>query len=78
MHVAELHFPQYIFMAWCLVQKRDNFTITLPLLVVFLLFSDWGELCLSRTGLGVQHPFSQFPLISLGSYILCSGKVCEM
>jgi hypothetical protein len=23
--------PQYIFLAWCLVKHRDNFTFTLPL-----------------------------------------------
>jgi hypothetical protein len=22
--------PQYVFMAWCLVKHRDNFTFTLP------------------------------------------------
>jgi hypothetical protein len=25
-------FPQYVFMAWCLVKHRDNFTFTLPYL----------------------------------------------
>jgi hypothetical protein len=23
--------PQYVFMAWCLVKHKDNFTFTLPL-----------------------------------------------
>jgi hypothetical protein len=28
MRGAILPFPQYIFMAWCLVKHRDNFTFT--------------------------------------------------
>jgi hypothetical protein len=28
-----LHFPQYAFMAWCLVKHRDNFTFTFYLKV---------------------------------------------
>jgi hypothetical protein len=28
MHVAIPSLPQYVFMAWCLVKHRDNFTFT--------------------------------------------------
>jgi hypothetical protein len=31
--------PQYIFMAWCLVKHRDNFTFTLPLFKMLLIDS---------------------------------------
>jgi len=28
--------PQYVFMAWCLVKHRDNFTLLLLLLLLLL------------------------------------------
>jgi len=31
MHGATPPFPEYVFMAWCLVKYRDDCTLTLPI-----------------------------------------------
>jgi hypothetical protein len=37
------HLPQYVFMAWCLVEHRDNFYFTVPRLDNVITFAVRGE-----------------------------------
>jgi hypothetical protein len=65
-------FPQYVFMAWCLVKHRDNFTFTIPLLMPLRIFKIFIRLTLKVMWLTL---LSHYPIrVPVGALIVIFGS----
>jgi hypothetical protein len=58
LHGAVPLLPQYVFMAWCIVKYRDNFTV---IFIFFLVTGGWSKLALADPGLFILACTWKFP-----------------
>jgi hypothetical protein len=49
MHGATPPLPQYVFMAWCLVKRRDNFTFNIEIYIPTFTLARRAEIWMMKT-----------------------------